>query len=196
MPLDKYPFSERYGWIEDKYGVSWQIIFTKESFTQNIIPAFLFTQDLCGKAKEAVENYVRIFPESKIDMILKYGKNEFNEKKENIMYSKFTLAGEYFIAMDSGMNHAFKFNEAISLIVNCKDQKEIDYYWGKLSAVPESEQCGWLKDMYGVSWQIAPKEMNEMMDKGTPEQIARVTQAFLLMKKFDVAKLTQAYEGK
>ena len=90
--------------------------------------------------------------------------------------------------------HDFALSEAISFIVNCEDQKEIDYYWEKLSAVPESEQCGWLKDKYGVSWQIVPKEMGEMMSNGTREQVDRVTQAFLPMKKFDVAKLKQAYE--
>ncbi len=96
--------------------------------------------------------------------------------------------------MDSAQKHDFTFNEAISLIVNCDDQEEIDYYWDKLSAVPESEQCGWLKDKYGVSWQIVPKDLEEMMSKGSPEQIDRITQAFLPMKKFDVARLKAAYE--
>ncbi len=90
----------------------------------------------------------------------------------------------------------FKFNEAISLLIPCESQEEIDYYWEKLSAVPESEQCGWLKDKYGVSWQIAPSVMNEMLASGDKEKIARVTQAFLKMKKFDIAELKEAYEGK
>jgi predicted 3-demethylubiquinone-9 3-methyltransferase (glyoxalase superfamily) len=97
--------------------------------------------------------------------------------------------------MDSARMHDFGFNEAVSLIVNCKDQEEIDYYWEKLSAVPEAEQCGWLKDKYGVSWQVTPVEMDEMMRKGSKEQVARVTQAFLKMKKFDVAELRRAYDG-
>lgn len=98
--------------------------------------------------------------------------------------------------MDSAHEHTFAFNEAISLIVGCDDQAEIDYYWRALSAVPESEQCGWLKDRYGVLWQVTAKAMEQMMHNGTPEQIARVTQAFLPMKKFDIAKLKEAYEGK
>jgi predicted 3-demethylubiquinone-9 3-methyltransferase (glyoxalase superfamily) len=78
---------------------------------------------------------------------------------------------------------------------NCDSQEEIDYYWDKPSAVPEAEQCGWLKDKYGVSWQVSPTSFNDMLQSGTPEQIARVTQAFLKMKKFDIAKLNAAYRG-
>ena len=135
MELGKYPFSEMYGWIQDKYGLSWQLIYTKKKFTQVIVPALMFTQDICGKTREAIEQYTKVFPASKIDVITEYGKNESNEKEDNVMYSEFSLANEEFIAMDSGIGHKFKFNEAVTLIVKCKDQKEIDYYWEKLSAV-------------------------------------------------------------
>jgi predicted 3-demethylubiquinone-9 3-methyltransferase (glyoxalase superfamily) len=111
------------------------------------------------------------------------------------MFAEFMLEGQWFTAMDSGHMHAFDFNEAVSLVVHCEDQAEVDFYWEKLSAVPEAEQCGWLKDKYGVSWQIVPRDMDEYM-QGTPEQIDRVTQAFLPMKKFDLAALRRAYEGK
>jgi predicted 3-demethylubiquinone-9 3-methyltransferase (glyoxalase superfamily) len=97
--------------------------------------------------------------------------------------------------MDSAYEHPFSFNEAISFIVYCNTQEEIDYYWSKLSAVPEAEQCGWLKDKYGFSWQIVPSDMDEMMSKGSKEQIARVTEAFLKMKKFDLESLRLAYKG-
>ncbi|MBI4225647.1 VOC family protein, partial [Candidatus Roizmanbacteria bacterium] len=100
-----------------------------------------------------------------------------------------------FGAMDSAYEHKFSFNEAISFIVNCETQKEIDYFWNKLSAVPESEQCGWLKDKYGVSWQIVPKVMDEMMRKGKRNQIDRLTQAFLPMKKLNISNLKKAYRG-
>ncbi len=190
MELSEYPFSKRYAWVEDKFGVSWQIILTEENFEQNIVPALLFTQDLCGKSREAIEYYVKVFPESKIDAIVEYGKNEFNEKEDNIMYSQFKLANEEFIAMDSGMDHKFKFNEAISFIVNCKDQKEIDHYWDKLSAVPESEQCGWVKDKFGVSWQITPENMNELLSKN-PE---KTTPIMLKMKKIIITELEKAGE--
>jgi predicted 3-demethylubiquinone-9 3-methyltransferase (glyoxalase superfamily) len=107
----------------------------------------------------------------------------------------FTLEGQWFAAMDSAHEHNFRFNEAISFMVNCATQEEIDYYWGKLSTVPEAEQCGWLKDKFGLSWQIVPTELDAMMRDGTPEHIARVTEAFLKMKKFDLAELCKAYQG-
>jgi len=97
--------------------------------------------------------------------------------------------------MDSAHEHKFSFNEAISFIIPCETQDEIDYYWGKLSAVPEAEQCGWLKDKYGLPWQVWPIVIGEMMKNGTREQIDRVTQAFLPMKKFDIAALKRAYTG-
>ena len=109
------------------------------------------------------------------------------------MFTDFMLEGQWFAAMDSAREHNFKFNEAISFMVNCDAQEEIDYYWEKLSVVPEAEQCGWLKDKFGLSWQVVPTEMDEMMRNGTPEQIARVTQAFLKMKRFDLAELRKAY---
>lgn len=194
MELNEYPFSKRYAWVEDTYGVSWQIIHTDKKITQKIVPALMFTQDICGKTREAIEYYIHVFPTSKINEIIEYGKNEFNEKENNVMYSEFILANQKFVAMDSGFGHTFKFNEAISFMVYCKDQKEIDYYWEKLSHVPESEQCGWLKDKFGVSWQIVPEAMDEMMVKGTKEQIDRVTQAFLKMKKFVIKDLEKEGE--
>ncbi len=112
------------------------------------------------------------------------------------MFADFMLEGQWFAAMDSAHEHKFAFNEAISFLVKCDTQEEIDYYWEKLSAVPEAEQCGWLKDKYGVSWQISSSCTTGDDDKGDAEQIDRVTQAFLPMKKFDIAELQKAYEGK
>jgi predicted 3-demethylubiquinone-9 3-methyltransferase (glyoxalase superfamily) len=198
MPLDKYPFSERYGWVQDKYGLSWQLILTNPEGEERpiIIPSLLFVGDVCGKAEEASSFYLSVFKDSKRGAIVRYTTEQAPDKEGTVMFGDFKLLGQWFAAMDSARMHDFGFNEAISLIVNCEDQKEIDYYWDKLSAVPEAEQCGWLKDKYGVSWQIVPKEMNEMMSKGTRKQIDRVTQAFLPMKKLAIAKLKQAYEGK
>lgn len=196
MQLDKYPFSERYGWVQDKYGFSWQLILTNPEGEERplIIPSLLFTGDAYGKAEEAVNFYLSVFKESKLGGIMKYGPGQESNKEGTVMFSDFKLLDTWFAAMDGGGEHKFKFNEAISFIVNCKDQKEIDYYWEKLSAILESEQCGWLKDKFGVSWQIVPVEMQKMMAEGTREQIDRVTQAFLPMKKIDIEKLRQAYE--
>jgi predicted 3-demethylubiquinone-9 3-methyltransferase (glyoxalase superfamily) len=195
MPLDKYPFSERYGWLEDKYGVSWQLILTNPEGEERppIIPSLMFVGNVCGKAEEATDFYLSVFKDSKRGAIARYPKGMAPDKEGTIMFTDFQLLGEWFAAMDSAHEHSFTFNEAVSLMVNCDTQEEIDYYWEKLSAVPEAEQCGWLKDRYGVSWQIVPTALGDMMGKGTPEQINRVTQAFLKMKKFDIESLKQTY---
>jgi predicted 3-demethylubiquinone-9 3-methyltransferase (glyoxalase superfamily) len=117
------------------------------------------------------------------------------DKEGAVMFTDFMLEGQWFAAMDSAHQHDFAFNEAISLMVYCNDQSEIDYYWDKLSAVPQAEQCGWIKDKYGVSWQIVPTAMDKMLEDPDSERTARVTQAFLKMKKFDLAELQRAYDG-
>ncbi|MDP3953878.1 MAG: VOC family protein [bacterium] len=198
MPLDKYSFSERYGWIQDKYGFSWQLIYTNPEGDERppIIPSLLFVTEGCDKTEEATNFYISIFKNSKRGTIARYPAGMEPSKEGSVMFTDFTLENQWFAAMDgSSQMHNFKFNEAISLIVNCEDQKEIDYYWEKLSAVPESEQCGWLKDKYGLSWQIVPNQMSEMMSKGTSEQMERVTKAFLAMKKFNIEELERAYKG-
>lgn len=196
MPLDKYPFSQRYGWVQDKYGLSWQLILTNPEGEERpfIVPSIMFVGDMTGYAQEATDFYLSVFKNAKRGTIARYPAGMEPDRESTVMFTDFTLEGQWFAAADSGRIHDFSLNEAVSLIVHCDDQEEIDYYWEKLSAVPESEQCGWLKDKYGVSWQIVPKEMDEMMNNGTPEQIDRVTQAFLPMKKFDVAKLKEAYK--
>jgi predicted 3-demethylubiquinone-9 3-methyltransferase (glyoxalase superfamily) len=196
MPLDRYPFSERFGWIEDKYGLSWQLILSNPEGEERpfIVPSLMFVGDVCGKAGEAVNFYLSVFNNAKQGSVIRYGKGQEPEKEGTIMFSDFMLEGHWFAAMDSAREHNFAFNEAVSFIVYCDIQGEIDYYWGKLSAVPEAEQCGWLKDKYGLSWQIVPTAMGKMMSRGTREQIDRVTQAFLPMKKLDIAKLQKAYE--
>lgn len=196
MELNKYPFSEWYGWIQDKYGVSWQVIMTDPKQMQQVItPVMMFTKEVYGKAEEAMQFYTSIFPNSQGTVLMRYSKDQAPDKEGNVAYATFTLNGMQFGIMESAREHDFSFNEAISFIVKCENQEEIDMYWEKLSAHSESEQCGWLKDKYGVSWQITPVEMDEMMAKGTPEQVEKVTQAFLKMKKFDIAKLREAYNS-
>ncbi len=198
MPMDKYPFSERYGWIQDKYGLSWQLILTNPEGDPRppILPSLMFVGDNAGRAEGAINFYLSVFKDSKMGAMYRYGKGQEPDKEGTIMFADFMLENYWFATMDSAREHNFTFNEAVSFMVYCDTQKEIDYYWEKLSAVPEAEQCGWLKDKYGVSWQIVPTAMDEMIRNGTREQIDRVTQAFLPMKKFDIAKLKEAYEGK
>ena len=196
MEYDTYPWAHKYGWLQDKYGLTWQLSWSdNHKMEQKITPLMMFTQDKAGKAKEAIEFYTNIFPNSKTEMLVSYEKGE-GDQEGFIKHSRFTLHGQNFMAMDSSGPHQFTFNEAFSFIVHCADQQEIDYYWEKLSAVPESEQCGWLKDKYGVSWQIVPTIMGEMMASGDKEKMMRVTKAFLAMKKFDIAVLKEAFYGK
>jgi predicted 3-demethylubiquinone-9 3-methyltransferase (glyoxalase superfamily) len=198
MPLDQYPFSERYGWVADKYGLTWQLILSNPAGEERpfIVPSLMFVGEVCGKAEQAIRLYLSVFKDTRQGTIFRYGKGQEPDQEGTIMFSDFMLEGQWFAAMDSAHEHNFEFNEAISFIVNCETQDEIDTYWEKLSAVPEAEQCGWLKDQFGLSWQIVPTAMGEMMSKGTPEQIDRVTQAFLPMKKLDIARLQKAYAGK
>jgi predicted 3-demethylubiquinone-9 3-methyltransferase (glyoxalase superfamily) len=197
MELGEYPFSQKYGWLQDKYGLSWQIMFMGEMHArQKITPTLMFVGDVCGKAEEAIQFYNTIFHDSSIGAMMRYEAGEDPDKEGTIKHAAFTLENVDFAAMDSARMHDFTFNEAISFLVHCETQEEIDYYWEKLSAVPESEQCGWLKDKYGVSWQIVPNVMDEVMKEKDEAKIARVTEAFLKMKKFDIAQLKAAAEGK
>lgn len=197
MPLDSYPFSKRFGWVQDRFGLSWQLILTNPEGEERppILPTLLFVGEACGKAEEATDFYMSLFKDSRRGQIARYGAGQEPDAEGSVQFTDFTLDGQWFVAMDSAHEHRFGFNEAISFLVRCRDQQEIDFFWEKLSAVPEAEQCGWLKDRFGVSWQIAPAAMDAMMRQGTPEQIARITQAFLPMKKFDLAKLEAAYTG-
>ena len=196
MPLDSYPFSERYGWTEDRYGLSWQVMYAGDADThQRITPTLMFVGEVCGKAEEAINFYASVFPDSKLGRVLRYGNGEEPDQEGTIKHAGFTLAGREFAAMDSAHDHSFGFNEAVSFMVGCDTQQEIDYFWDSLSAVPEAEQCGWLKDKFGVSWQVAPSILGELLGSGTKEQTARVTEAFLQMKKFDIEELKRTYEG-
>lgn len=198
MPLQEYPFSKHYGWIEDKYGISWQLILSEPEGEPRpfVVPSLLFVGDACGKAEDALKFYCSIFKDSETGLVARYPAGMEPDKEGSIMYSDFRLLDTWLAAMDSAHEHKFAFNEAISLLVSCETQEEIDYYWEKLSAVPQAEQCGWLKDKYGVSWQISAAEIDEVMQTGTRAQIDSITQAFLPMKKLDLAVLQRAYAGK
>lgn len=195
MPLGSYPFSEKYFWTEDKYGLSWQVMLVTDLvITQKITPTLMFSGAQSGKAEEAIRYYETVFNKASVNGIARYEEGDAPDIPGTIKYASFKLEGQAFAAMDSARNPDFTFNEAISLVVNCENQKEIDHFWDKLSFVPEAEQCGWLKDQFGVSWQIVPTIMGEMMQTKDPEKSRRVTEAFLKMKKIDIAELTKAFE--
>lgn len=168
MALDTYPFSEHYGWLKDRYGVTWQLMLTNPAGEPRpfIVPSLLFTKQNTNHAEEAINFYLSVFKDTKQGILSRYPADAGQAKAGSLMYADFTLEGQWFAAMDGGgAEHEFAFNEAVSLVVTCKDQAEIDSYWEKLSAVPEAEQCGWCKDKYGVSWQIVPENMDELMQR-------------------------------
>lgn len=194
MPLGEYPFSKRYGWVQDKFGVSWQLILTNPDGEPRptIMPALLFTNQACGKAEEATDRYLSIFPNAKRGALARYPAGREPDREGTVMFTDFTLNGQWFIAMDSAHGHAFSFNEGVSLMVRCDSQEEIDRYWNALSAVPAAEQCGWLKDAYGISWQVTPANMDELLKGEDAAATQRKTQAMLGMKKLDIEALRKA----
>jgi predicted 3-demethylubiquinone-9 3-methyltransferase (glyoxalase superfamily) len=193
MPLGEYPFSKKYAWVQDRYGLGWQLILD-ESLEEHrkIRPVLLFSDDACGKAEAAIDYYISVFSDAKKGYINRYAAGEAADARAKINYGELTIGGIQMVVMDHGFGGDFGFNEALSLMVLCRDQREIDFYWNKLSFVPESEECGWIKDQYGLSWQISPCMMNDVLMKGSEAEIRRVTQAFLKMKKFDLAELEKA----
>ncbi len=189
MPLNTYPWSEKYGWCSDKFGVNWQLMIGKVGDAgQKIIPNLMFTKENNGKAEEAINFYTNVFPASSVYALNKYEKGE-SDTEGNIKHSQFKLYDQWFTAMDSSAPHDFKFNEAISLVIPCDDQKEIDFYWEKLTSNGGKEsQCGWLVDPFGVSWQVVPSILGRLM----AEKGQSVIDAFMKMKKFDIATLENA----
>ncbi len=197
MPYQKYDWSEKYGWVSDRYGLSWQVSYGKISDVgQKITPSFLFVGEQAGRAREALDFYTSVFKNSAVQGVTKHQAGG-QEPEGNIAHAQFTLEGQTFMIMESALKeHNFQFNEAISIIINCPSQKEIDYYWNALTADGGMESnCGWLKDKFGVSWQVNSVELGRMLNDPDKEKVARVTKAFLRMKKFDVAKLRDVFEN-
>ena len=185
MPLDSYPWSERYGWVQDRFGISWQLYFGKMSdIGQKICPTLMFTHDQFGKAEEAIHFYTGLFPNSSTTGILKYSKEDEDEEGK-VKHAQFSIDGFVMMAMDSSFDHPFRFSEGISIAVDCDTQEEIDHYWDKMTADGgEESMCGWLKDKFGVSWQIVPAILPKLM--ADPEKSQKVIEAFMKMRKFDI----------
>jgi predicted 3-demethylubiquinone-9 3-methyltransferase (glyoxalase superfamily) len=183
MPLDAYPFSKRYGWVKDRYGLTWQLILTNPFGEPRpfIIPSLLFAGKYTNHAEAAINFYLSIFKDVKLGTLARYPGDNGPAKAGALMFCDFMLASQWFAAMDSGIEQDFMFNEAVSFSVSCQDQSEIDYYWVKLSSVPEAEQCGWCKDQYGLSWQIVPENIGQLIAK--PGAFAHL----MAMKKLIIA---------
>ncbi len=185
MPLGEYPFSKRYGWVEDRYGVSWQLMLTDPAGEPRpfVIPALMFGGAAQNRAVEATDLYVRVFEDSEIGTRVPYEQQTGPARPDSVMFSDFRIGEQWFAAMDSGVEQDFSFTCGMSLEVLCEDQAEIDRLWESLSAVPEAEQCGWLADPFGVSWQIVPANMGELMER--PGAFGRMLQ----MKKIVIDEL-------
>lgn len=193
MPLDKYDWSPKYAWVVDKFGLSWQLDIDKINSSQKILPALLFVNEKNLRLKEAATYYTSVFPDSKIIMEYPYD-NSVGVSDGTLLFAQFKLNDFLFNAMSSTMKHDFDFNEAFSFIVNCKDQPEVDYYWNTLTSDGGSEsKCGWLKDKFGVSWQIVPTRLIELLGDSNPAKAQKVMMAMLQMKKLDIAELEKAY---
>jgi len=189
IPIGEYPWSKRYGWLQDKFGVTWQIsVATSEEDEFRIIPAMLFTGSVFGKAADAIGFYASVFHNSSTETLLQYPPEDANHGK--VLYSEFSIDNYPIVAMDGPGVHDYTFNEAVSFVVNCDTQDEIDYYWDKLTEGGEESQCGWLKDKFGVWWQIVPSILGKLMSD--PSKSDRVINAFMQMKKFDIEKLINA----
>lgn len=189
MPLDKYEWSPRYAWVQDKFGVNWQLDVEEINNEQKIVPNLLFVNEKMGKVKAARTFYLNSFPNSIQLMEMAYppaaGLGE-----ETLLFTQFKLNGCIMNAMSSTMHHDYDFTPANSFVVECDDQQEIDYYWETLGVGGRYDMCGWLTDQYGVSWQIIPSVLAQLMqDK---EKGPRVIQAFLKMQKFDIETLLNA----
>jgi predicted 3-demethylubiquinone-9 3-methyltransferase (glyoxalase superfamily) len=191
MQLSKYPFSERYGWIEDRFGVSWQLNLDPSGSKQKIKPLLMFSGAQWGKAEEAITFYTSVFKNSRITKMVRYDKN-FPGPEGKVVHSAFSLDGQELMAMDSHTDLPIDFSPAISFFVNCQTQAEIDEYWKALSAHEEAEQCGWLRDKFGLSWQIVPSILGELLSGPDPTQSENVMKALLQMKKLDVEELQNA----
>lgn len=188
MDLNAYPWSERYGWCGDRFGVTWQLYKGRmDEVNQKVVPLLLFSDGNYGRAEEAIQFYLKLFPKSVSEGILFYGEEE-ETSKGKVMHSQFRLNQGVFMAMDGPGNHDFQFNEGLSFVITCNNQEEIDYYWHNLIADGgEESNCGWCKDKFGVSWQVIPAILPTLM--ADPSKRTAVIQAFLSMKKFDLETL-------
>ena len=198
MPIGSYPWSERYGWIKDRYGVSWQIMLAQRGVPGNVIAtSLMFTGNIYGRAEEALKLYAQVFPDGHVENVARYAAGEGPAANEGkVKYGRASVAGQGLVAMDSYGEHKFTFNEGLSLQVMCQNQAEVDHYWDRLGEGGEYGPCGWLKDRFGVSWQIVPTSMAEWMNIKDELARDRAFQAMMGMTKLDIATLEAAIHGK
>ena len=199
MELGEYPWSKKYAWVCDQFGVTWQIYLGENQGSQKIVPNLMFIHENNGKAQKAMELYTSIFPNSKIGSALKYGEgigNETHEVPENIQHAHFEINNYSFFCMDNSYDHQFDFNEGISIVVMTENQEETDHYWNSLTANGGKESfCSWLKDPFGISWQIVPKILIKLMNDPDKDKGKKVMDAMMKMKKIIISDIEKAYHS-
>jgi predicted 3-demethylubiquinone-9 3-methyltransferase (glyoxalase superfamily) len=191
MPADKYPWSEKYGWINDTFGVSWQLSFDSRNQTgEKITPCLMFTGKQYGRVDEAIAHYSSIFKNPSVNGILRYTANESPDQEGKVKHAEIMLNGQKFMLMESAASHNFSFTEGVSLTIYCETQEEIDYYWEKLTQSGKESMCGWLVDKFGVSWQIIPSILGKIMND--PGKAGKAAKAFMAMRKLNIEQIVQA----
>lgn len=193
MPLDAYAWSERYAWVRDRYGVSWQVMADPGVERATVAPCLMFTGAQHGRAREAIDAYVAALPGSRVDFVDTHDGAE--GPAGTVKHGRFALAGQPMAAMDSAFDHGFAFNEAVSLQVMCADQDEVDRLWSTLAEGGEHGPCGWLKDRFGVSWQVVPEALTAWLTDPDVAARERTFAALLEMGKLDVEELRRAHAG-
>jgi predicted 3-demethylubiquinone-9 3-methyltransferase (glyoxalase superfamily) len=191
MPLQEYPFAKKYTWVQDRFGVSWQLILDPDK--HYVVPCMLFTAANRGKAAEAIDFYIEQFPNSAAENIKMYPPSP--EYPKAVKHAVINLNGQELRIMDANNDCDFAFNPAVSFIVYCKNQSEIDNMWNKLSAGGAEVQCGWLTDRYGVSWQIVPESLHQLIGEGDYPKSEQVMRALLKMTKLNIVELQQAFDA-
>ena len=188
MPLDKYDWSAEYAWVEDRYGISWQLILVEgEPIPQRIMPTLMFVDNVYGRAEEAISFYGSLFTDSEIHLLDKYKEGPQDGK---IIHAQFSIGGLRMAAMDSGFQHNFGFTEGTSMVILCETQEEIDHYWNSFITDGEEGRCGWCKDQFGFSWQVIPRILGKLMsDPDTGPEVGACLQN---MHKLDLGKLLEA----
>lgn len=183
MPLGEYPFSPRYGWVADRYGVSWQLIVTNPEGEPRpfVMPTMLFGAGAQNRAGEAIDRYASVFPGARVGSLSRYPEPTGPARAGSIQFADIELLGQWFALMDAGADQDSSFTCGVSLMIECADQAEIDYYWSQLSEVPDAEQCGWCADRFGLSWQVVPANLDDLMrNPGAYDKL-------MAMKKLDIA---------
>lgn len=195
MELGAYPWSERYAWVQDRFGVSWQLMSGRRPPSgETIVPCLMFSGPQKAKAMAAIEAYTRAFPGGRVELVDRYRRGE--GPADLVKHGRFVLAGQSLVAMDSHIDHAFHFDEGTSLQVLCRDQREIDHYWEALSEGGSEGPCGWVKDRFGLSWQVVPMAITEWMASPDVAARDRAHAALLEMTKLDAAALQAAFQGR